>query len=213
MRRGSAASGYRAYFTCRTMTILSGRNGPVGSRGQQRAGRSRWGNEDIGPGPLAPAALAASAAPWKVVYFHHAPFSSGESHGSIVACVAVRGWGQCGLVGHDHHYERVMRDDDGDSVQMPYFVTGLGGQSIRPANRADPGGSVAKYSGGYGALFATATETSLSFEFRNTAGAIIDTYSMSKSGTVTPPPTEPPPPGKKPRKPRPNALEPRVCCN
>ena len=214
---GSGASGYRAYFNLpNNERYYQVRNGPVEIFAVNSALADPDGaTKTSTQGLWLQSALAGSTAPWKIVYFHHAPFSSGESHGSILRMRwPYEAWGaNAVLSGHDHHYERVMRDDNGNGVQMPYLISGLGGHSIRPANRADPGGSVAKYSGGYGALFVTATDTSLSFEFRNTAGAIIDTYSMDKSGTTTPPPPEPPPPGKKPRKPRTNALEPKVCCN
>jgi hypothetical protein len=68
-------------------------------------------------------------------------------------------------------------------VKLPYFVSGLGGQSRRPFG-AIVAGSVKRYAEGDGALFVTASSTSLSFAFRNTAGALIDSYSVSKSGTA-----------------------------
>ena len=214
---GSAASGYRAYFNLpNNGRYYQVRNGPVELFAVNSAVADPDGaTQTSTQGLWLKSALAGSTAAWKIVYFHHAPFSSGESHGSILRMRwPFEAWGaDAVLSGHDHHYERVMRDDNANGVQMPYLISGLGGHSIRPANRTDPGGSIAKYSGGYGALFVAATDTSLSFEFRDTAGALIDTYSMTKSGTTTPPPPEPPPPGKKPRKPRTNVLEPMVCCN
>lgn len=211
---GSAASGYRAYFSLPgNERYYQVRNGPV----EIFAVNSNLADPDGATktsvqGLWLKDALAASTAPWKIVYFHHSPFSSGE-HGSILRMRwPFELWGANAVIsGHDHHYERVMRDDNSNGVQMPYIISGMGGQSIRPANRANPGGSVIKYWANYGALFVTATATDLSFEFRNTGGALIDNYSMTNSGT-TPPPPEPPTRGKKPRKPRTNALEPRVCC-
>ena len=214
---GSAASGYRAYFNLpNNERYYQVRNGPVEIFAVNSAVADPDGATPTSrQGLWLKSALAASTAPWKVVYFHHAPYSSGETHGSVLRMRwPFEAWGaHAVLAGHDHHYERVMRDDNNNGVQMPYLISGLGGQSVRPANRANPGGSVAKYSAGYGALFVTATATNLSFAFRSTNGALIDSYSMSKSGTVTPPPEEPTRPGKKP-KPRSNAnaLEPRVCC-
>ncbi|MBK7191547.1 MAG: metallophosphoesterase [Myxococcales bacterium] len=73
------------------------------------------------------AALAASTAPWKIVYFHHAPYSSGN-HGSTLAMRwPFQAWGaHAVLAGHDHHYERFSIDG------IPYFVNGLGGRSLTP---------------------------------------------------------------------------------
>ena len=57
------------------------------------------------------AGLDRSTAPWKVVYMHHAPFSSGE-HGSTRNMQwPYQSWGaDLVLAGHDHHYERIGRD-------------------------------------------------------------------------------------------------------
>lgn len=214
---GSGASGYRAYFNLPgNERYYQVRNGPVeifavNSNLADPSGATPTSTQGL----WLKSALAASAAPWKIVYFHHAPFSSGE-HGSILRMRwPFEAWGANAVItGHDHHYERVLRDDNNNGVQMPYVISGVGGQSIRPALRANPGGSVIKYWATYGALFVTATATDLRFEFRNINGAVIDNYAMTKSGTTTPPPTDPPRPGKKPRKnTRSTAMEPRVCCN
>ncbi len=78
--------------------------------------------------------LAASTAPWKLVYMHHPPFSSGP-HGSHPALQwPYQAWGATAvLAGHDHAYERIIRDG------FPYFVNGLGGASIYPLQAPVPG--------------------------------------------------------------------------
>lgn len=76
--------------------------------------------------------LAASKAPWKIVYLHKPPYSSGD-HGSdtklraLLAPVAERHGVQLILAGHDHHYER-MKTQNG----VDYLVTGGGGRGTRP---------------------------------------------------------------------------------
>jgi len=211
---GSGASGYRAYFTLpNNERYYQVRNGPVeifavNSPVAEPDGATKTSTQGL----WLQSALAASTAPWKVVYFHHAPFSSGESHGSVLRMRwPFEAWGaNAVLSGHYHHYERVMRDDNNNGVQMPYFVSGVGGQSIRPANRPDPGGSAITYWADYGALFVTVTDTSLSFEFRSTDGTIVDSYSMTNSGATTPATR----PGKKPRKnSTSNSIDWKVCCN
>ncbi len=129
--------------------------------------------------------LAASTSPWKVVVFHHAPFSSGSHQSTVKMRWPFEAWGADAVIsGHDHDYERVMRDDNKDGARMPYFVSGLGGESKRGFNSIVAGSAV-RYSSQFGALFATATSTSLSFEFRTINGNIIDSLHMTKGGTTT----------------------------
>lgn len=76
--------------------------------------------------------LAATALPWKVVYFHRPPYSSGQ-HGSDTALRAAlepileRHRVQLVLAGHDHNYER-MTPQRG----IQHVVTGGGGVGTRP---------------------------------------------------------------------------------
>ncbi|PJJ48134.1 metallophosphoesterase family protein [Hymenobacter chitinivorans] len=123
--------------------------------------------------------LAASTAPWKVVYLHHPPFSSGE-HGSSLDlqwpfCV----WGaSVVLAGHDHLYERIMVNG------LAYFVNGLGGKSIYSLQKPVPGSQV-RYNDDYGAMLCTATSDSLVLRFVTRAGQVIDTYSLQQPALQT----------------------------
>jgi acid phosphatase type 7 len=80
--------------------------------------------------------LAASALPWKVVYLHKPPYSSG-THGSdtalraALAPVLQRHGVQLVLAGHDHNYER-MTPQQG----VTYVVTGGGGVGTRSVGRS-----------------------------------------------------------------------------
>jgi hypothetical protein len=73
-------------------------------------------------------ALAASKSPWRFVYQHHPPFSSG-----VYGPDPNRQWpfGEWGanlvLSGHEHDYERVVVDD------LTHVITGTGGTSTRSA--------------------------------------------------------------------------------
>lgn len=72
--------------------------------------------------------LAASSAPWKVLYMHRPPYSSGP-HGSdlalrkAIAPIAERHHVQLVLAGHDHDYERMIPQNG-----VAYVVTGGGGR-------------------------------------------------------------------------------------
>jgi acid phosphatase type 7 len=76
--------------------------------------------------------LAATTLPWKVVYFHRPPYSSGQ-HGSDTSLrsalepIFERHHVQLVLAGHDHNYER-MTPQRG----IQYVVTGGGGIGTRP---------------------------------------------------------------------------------
>jgi hypothetical protein len=105
------------------------------------------------------AGLAASTTPWQIVVLHHPPYSSGP-HGSTPALQwPFATWGaDVVMAGHDHTYERIMRDG------IVYIVNGLGG-GARYDLRRPVMGSVFRYSADWGALRVTATATTLDLAF------------------------------------------------
>lgn len=80
--------------------------------------------------------LAASKAPWKIVYTHAPPYSSGN-HGSdtrlrkLLAPVLEKHGVQLVLSGHDHHYERTIPQRG-----TAYVVTGGGGRGTYFVNES-----------------------------------------------------------------------------
>ncbi len=78
--------------------------------------------------------LEATKAPWKVIYMHRPPYSSGE-HGSdttlrsLLAPVLKKHGVQLVIAGHDHDYERIAPQDG-----TYYLVTGGGGIGTRPVS-------------------------------------------------------------------------------
>ncbi len=122
--------------------------------------------------------LAKSTAQWKLVFFHHAPYSSGPSGGSAWMRWPFQSWGATAVIGgHDHTYERLSENG------FPYFVNGLGGESIFGFNTID-GGSQVRYENDYGAMLLDAGSTSLTFQFITRTGQVIDTYTI---GTASAP--------------------------
>jgi tartrate-resistant acid phosphatase type 5 len=72
------------------------------------------------------ARLEASRAPWKVVYFHHPPYSSGPHGSSPGMRWPFREWGASIVYsGHDHTYERLS------VAGFPFIVNGVGGSCTR----------------------------------------------------------------------------------
>ena len=118
------------------------------------------------------AALASSSSTWNVVLLHHAPFSSG-SHGPTLASQwPYAAWGaDAVLAGHDHTYERLLQDG------IPYFVNGLGGQTIYGFGTIQPG-SMRRYNGDYGAMQLDADTENLTFKFITRTGLVVDSFTL-----------------------------------
>ena len=136
------------------------------------------------------AQLADSTAPWKIVYMHHPPFSSSSSHGSEVEMQwPYEAWGATAvLAGHDHLYERILRDDNSNGADFPYFTTGAGGRSLYSFGTPVPGSAV-RYNGDYGTMIIDATETNLTFEFHSVnpndgVGGLIDSYTIGEPSST-----------------------------
>jgi hypothetical protein len=88
--------------------------------------------------------LAATRQPWRVVYFHRSPYSSGFEHGSVTAVrhafvpIFERRGVQLVLSAHDHDYERSIpwREYTNGSA-VTYVVTGGGGAPLYGVGRSD----------------------------------------------------------------------------
>jgi hypothetical protein len=118
--------------------------------------------------------LDASESPFKFVYGHHPPYSSGKHGSSTELRWPYNEWGaDAFFAGHDHTYERLHVEG------MPCFVVGLGGRSIYPF-----GGildeSVYRYNDDYGALFVTVEAGRALFRFYNITGSLVDEYEIEK---------------------------------
>ncbi len=119
-------------------------------------------------------AMRASTARQRIVYFHHAPYSSG-SHGlSAWMQWPFAAWGaDAVLAGHDHNYERLTVGG------VPYFVNGLGGKSKRacplpiPPDLADK--SRICFDADFGAMLVETSGDVLVYTFITRTDAVIDT--------------------------------------
>ncbi len=124
--------------------------------------------------------LTASTSCYNIVYFHHAPYSSGR-HGSNTAMRwPFSTWGaDVVLSGHDHVYERL------DVSGTPYFVNGVGGASLYDFSNLGSlppeATSIVRYNQDYGAILVTAASTGITYQFYNADNILIDTYTMPKS--------------------------------
>jgi hypothetical protein len=116
--------------------------------------------------------LAASKAPWKLVYFHNPPYSSGKHGSSVGMRWPFQDWGATAvLTGHDHTYERILVHD------FPYFVNGLGGDTIYRFRKIEPGSRV-RYNDDHGAMRVTATREWITFQFFTRTGLLKDSFTL-----------------------------------
>jgi tartrate-resistant acid phosphatase type 5 len=137
--------------------------------------------EPDGVSPVSPQAqwtqtrLAQASAPWKVVYFHHAPYSSGY-HGPVEWMRwPFAAWGASVVFsGHDHIYERLMIDG------IPYFINGVGGGPIYAILGLSEG-SQFRYNEDYGAMLVTVDPLQMTFQFFNRRGEPIDNSRITKN--------------------------------
>lgn len=133
--------------------------------------------DDVGSGSVQAgwlkAGLGASGAPWKIVYMHHPPYSSGL-HGPVDwTRWPYQDWGaSVVLSGHDHTYERFSMGG------FPYFVNGLGGGAVYDFPTVADGSQV-RYNDDHGAMLVEATAQEITFRFINTTGDVIDTFSLA----------------------------------
>ena len=129
--------------------------------------------------------LAASNSQYKIVYFHHPPYSSGTRggrRGSEWMRWPFEDWGATALItGHLHKYERFLLDENIDGETLPYFISGLGGASVSTTD-FEPihPDSESRYNDNFGTMLIQASDSSITFEFYSidNGGTLIDTYTM-----------------------------------
>jgi len=115
--------------------------------------------------------MATSTAKWKIVVFHHPPYSSTGSSTDLRWPFKL--WGADALfTGHKHNYERLIVDG------LVYFVDGLGGKSKQSFRDILPE-SKFRYRDDFGAILVVATSSDISFSFHNTSNTQIDSYEIT----------------------------------
>ncbi len=128
------------------------------------------------------AALAApSDACYKIVYFHHPPYSSGDFAAPWMRWPFAAWGADAVLSGHDHTYERLSVDG------IPYFVNGLGGANRFGFNMLEPHSQYRFIDPAHpelgapdwGAQFVTATRQQLSFDFVDADGGKVDSFAVT----------------------------------
>lgn len=124
--------------------------------------------------------LTNSDSEWKIPYFHHPPYSSGDRHGSdarlreVLEPLFLKANVSVVFTGHDHFYERTKPQKG-----IVYFVVGSGGQ-LRKGNIDTSSGITAKGNDtDQSFLVAEINGDELAFNAVSRQGLVID------SGTIT----------------------------
>ncbi|WP_426732447.1 metallophosphoesterase [Myxococcus faecalis] len=139
--------------------------------------------------------LAASKLPWKVVFFHHPAWSSGE-HGSQLtvrrayAPMFEKHGVDLVLTGHDHNYER-SKPMKGDAVApsgtrgIPYVVVGSGGATLRSFPSSQPSWTALRDNQVYGFMDVIVDGGTLTARLITSTGTVRDTLTLTKTLPTT----------------------------
>jgi hypothetical protein len=130
---------------------------------------------------------ASQGRPWRVVFFHRPPYSSGGEHGSDLTVRQTFGPlfeqynVQLVLNGHEHDYERLVpwRESTNTARQaVTYIVTGGGGAGLYPAGRSQ---WTAFSRSAHHYMRATMTAADLTIEAVGTSGAVFDRFTLNRA--------------------------------
>jgi hypothetical protein len=87
--------------------------------------------------------------------------------------------------GHNHIYERNLRDDNSDGVDFPWFVSGAGGRILHRLG-TPLAETKFQYNDDYGSMIVTADQDSILFEFYRVGsggtGTLLDDYEIAAPG-------------------------------
>jgi len=122
------------------------------------------------------ALLGAATVPWRLVFFHHPPYSSGVTHGSALEMRwPFAEWGASIVyAGHDHTYERLAVDG------FPYIVNGVGGNKDL-YELGDPlPESLVRHTDVHGLVLVTATATEFVSRFLDARGQELDVFRLNR---------------------------------
>ena len=140
--------------------------------------QSKWVDEQLG----------ASGSDWKIAFFHHPPYSSGETHGSdetlrtqLEPIFTKRGVNVV-LTGHEHFYERIKPQKG-----IAYFITGSSAK-LREGNIAVSDLGAKGFDEGYTFMLVEIVGDDLFFQTLSETGKTIDSGSVHRVGKVEPTP-------------------------
>ena len=132
--------------------------------------------------------LIASGSDWKICFFHHPPYSSGEAHGSDttlraqVEPIFVKYGVNAVFTGHEHFYERIKPQKG-----IAYFIAGSSAK-LRVGNIAPSALSDKGFDTGFTFMLVEIVGDDLFFQTITEKGATIDSGTIHRVGKVEPTP-------------------------
>jgi 3',5'-cyclic AMP phosphodiesterase CpdA len=132
--------------------------------------------------------LAASGSDWKICFFHHPPYSSGEAHGSDLTLrtqlepLFVKYGVNVVFTGHEHFYERIKPQKG-----IAYFIAGSSAK-LREGNIAPSELEAKGFDQGYTFMLVELAGDDLYYQTLSEKGVTIDSGSVHRVGKVEPTP-------------------------
>jgi 3',5'-cyclic AMP phosphodiesterase CpdA len=132
--------------------------------------------------------LAQSGSDWKICFFHHPPYSSGEAHGSDttlrnqVEPVFLKYGVNAVFTGHEHFYERIKPQKG-----IAYFIAGSSAK-LREGNIAASDLEAKGFDQGYTFMLVEIVGDDMFFQTLSETGKTIDSGSVHRVGKVEPTP-------------------------
>jgi hypothetical protein len=132
--------------------------------------------------------LAASGSDWKIVFFHHPLYSSGETHGSaelqrrLLEPVFLKHGVNVVLSGHEHFYERIKPQKG-----IQYFILGNSAK-LREGNIRQTDLTAKGWDQGYGFMLVEIAGDEFFFQTISDKGDTIDAGSLRRVGKTEPTP-------------------------
>ena len=132
--------------------------------------------------------LSASGSDWKICFFHHPLYSSGETHGSaeaqrnLLEPVFLKYGVNLVLSGHEHFYERIKPQKG-----IAYFILGNSGE-VRRGDLQKTDLTEKGFDQGYAFMLMEIDGDDLTFQTISETGATIDTGSVHRVGKTEPTP-------------------------
>src|SRR4029453_12756205 len=133
--------------------------------------------------------LKASGSKWKIAFFHHPPYSSGETHGSDETLrtqlepIFVKYGVNVVLTGHEHFYERIKPQKG-----IAYFITGSSAK-LREGNISPQTELTAKgFDTGYTFMIVEIVGDDMYYQALTDTGKTVDSGTVHRVGKVEPTP-------------------------
>ena len=124
--------------------------------------------------------LVASGSDWKICFFHHPPYSSGEAHGSDLTLrnqvepVFVKYGVNVVFTGHEHFYERIKPQKG-----IYYFISGGAGK-VRKGDVGKTNLTIKAFDTGYHFMLVEFSKDTMYFQVISDQGQTVDSGALPR---------------------------------